>query len=260
MATTNKLLALLRDGHSAVGGWCHLADSMAAEITGRLDVDYLVIDMQHGTASQSGIISMLQAVSGTGTTPLVRIPHQDYGLAQRLLDAGAEGLIVPLVNHRADAEAAASAVRYPPLGNRSFGPVRSQMVLGRDTEHVNSQILCLVQIETREAMGNLDEIVNAPGIDGVYVGPADLALTHGLSITRQEPELDRLFDLVLEACSRANSIPGIHCFSGESAKRAQNQGFRLTSVGSDAVWLKAGYCEQLALARGTEHQAPGGYY
>ena len=120
--------------------------------------------------------------------------------------------------------------------------------------------MCLVQIETPRAIQNLKEIIQTPGVDGVYIGPADLALSHGLSIQDQEPVLDDLFAQVLSACIENNSIPGIHCFSGESARRAQDRGFTITSVGSDAVWLRSGYSEQLARARGITPVPVTGYY
>jgi len=260
MIHKNQLLEKLQAGHATIGAWCQFSDSLATEIVGMLDVDYVAIDMQHGSAPQSQIIAMLQAITATRKTPLVRIPHKDYGMAQRLLDAGAEGLIFPMVNNRADAEEAVSATRYPPLGDRSFGPLRSQMTLGRDTDEVNTQIMCLVQIETSNAIQNLEEIIQTPGVDGVYIGPADLALSHGLSIQDQEPVLDDLFDQVLNACTENNSVPGIHCFSGESAHRALGRGFTIASVGSDAVWLRNGYSEQLAKARGIPHVPVSGYY
>ena len=260
MIHKNQLLEKLQAGQAAIGAWCHLSDSLVAEIVGMLDVDYVAVDMQHGSTPQSHIIPMLQAITAARKTPLVRIPHKDYGMAQRLLDAGAEGLIFPMVNNRADADEAVSATRYPPLGDRSFGPLRSQMTLGKDTDEVNAQIMCLVQIETPSAIQNLKEIIQTPGVDGVYIGPADLALSHGLSIQDQEPALDDLFAQVLSACTEYNSIPGIHCFSGESARRAQDRGFAITSVGSDAVWLRSGYSEQLARARGITPVSVGGYY
>ncbi len=256
----NEMFAKLRSGQPVLGGWIHLADSLSAEIVARLDVDYVVIDMQHGTAAQSGIVPMLQGITAAGKTPLVRIPFRDLGLAQRILDAGAEGLIVPMVNSAAQALAVVESVRYPPLGERSFGPVRSQMLLGRDPDAVNAEVICLVQIETKEAMANLEEIVETPGIDGVYVGPADLAISHGLSFGGQLDKLDELLARIVETCEQFEVIAGIHCFSGESALRARSKGFVATSVGSDAVWLRAGYSTQLALAQGLEPETTVGYY
>ena len=249
--TTNSLKTKIGAGGTVFGGWCTLSDSLIAEMVGGLDVDYVVVDMQHGVAAYSDLIAMLQGIDLTDATPLVRIPHGDFGLAQRVLDAGAQGIIVPLVDSAVDAAQAAQACRYPPIGGRSFGPIRSQMHLGVDSEHVNEEVLCLVQIETPAAMQNLEEIVATPGVDGVYVGPADLALTHGLLVGREDPALQALLTTVVQACRAAGVIAGVHAFSGTSARHASEMGFSMITVGSDATWLRAGYSRELSTARGT---------
>lgn len=259
-SVTNPLRSRLRDGEVVVGGWCTLPTSFAAEIVSDCGVDYAVVDMQHGLTGYSDLVSMLQAIGSAGVVPLVRIPYEDFGLAQRALDAGAYGLIVPMVNNCDQAKAAVNSARYPPIGERSYGPIRQKMHLGGDPAWVNSQVLLLVQIETRTAMANLDDILSVEGIDGVYVGPADLALTHGLEVGGQSAELDALLSRIVEACNEHGAVPGIHTASGADGRRAHSLGYRLTTVGSDAVWLRAGYSQQIAAARSVDEQISGALY
>lgn len=257
---TNRLRTQLDAGERPIGGWCTLPTSFAAEIVGDCGVDYAVVDMQHGMTGYSDLVSLLQAIGSRGVVPLVRIPFEDFGLAQRALDAGAYGLIVPMVSTRDQAVAAVNSTRYPPVGERSYGPIRQKMHLGADPAWVNSQILLLVQIETRLAMENVDEILAVDGIDGVYVGPADLALTHGLPVGAQSDELDALLSQVVEACNARTAIPGIHTASGADCRRAFSLGYRMASVGTDAVWLRAGYAQQVADARSIDETIAGSLY
>lgn len=256
----NPLRARLDEPEALLGGWCTLPTSFAAELVGRSGVDYAVVDMQHGLGSYSDLISMLQAISLAGAVPLVRIPFGDYGLAQRALDAGAMGLIVPMVNNVDLARAAVNACRYPPIGERSFGPIRAKLHLGTDPQWANEQVMCLVQIETREAMSQLDGILDVPGIDGVYVGPADLALSHGLPAGSPTEELTALLSRIVLACQDHSRIPAIHTLSGADCREKISLGYRMCSIGSDSVWLHTGYSQQVAVAREQVSAAAGGLY
>jgi 4-hydroxy-2-oxoheptanedioate aldolase len=257
--TSNALKALLAEGRTAVGAWCALSDSLASEIVAHLDADYVCIDMQHGVTDYPDLIAMLQGI-GTSATPLVRIPDGGYGLAQRALDAGAEGIIFPLVDDAKGARRAVDVCRYPPLGRRSFGPVRAGMHLGSDTATVNVEILCLVQVETTGAIHNLDEIASVEGVDGLYVGPADLALAHGLPMGQETEQMEDLMGCVVDSCNRAGLIPATHTSSGAAAMRAAARGFRMTTVGNDVTWLRSGYAKELAAARDRIPDQPVGYY
>jgi len=259
-SVSNTMRSRLADGEVLIGGWCTLPTSFAAEIVSDCDVDYAVVDMQHGLTGYSDLVSMLQAIGSRGVVPLVRIPFEDFGLAQRALDAGAYGLIVPMVSNRDQAQAAVNSARYPPLGERSYGPIRQKMHLGGDPAWVNSQVLLLVQIETIAAMANLDDILSIDGVDGVYTGPADLALTHGLPVGGASDELDALLTRIVQACDEHGVIPGIHTASGADCRRAQSLGYRLTSVGTDAVWLRAGFAQQVAAARSMDEAISGALY
>lgn len=242
------------------GGWCTLPSSFAAELVANCGVDYAVVDMQHGLSGYSDLVSMMQSIALAGIAPMVRIPFGDLGTAQRALDAGAMGLIIPMVNDEAFAKLAVQACRYPPLGERSYGPIRARLHLGSDTQWVNSQVLCLVQIETKEAMSNLDAILAVPGIDGVYVGPADLALSHGMPPGVATEELDVLLRRIVDACHAHGRIPAIHTLSGVDALEKVALGYRMCSIGSDSVWLQSAYSQQVAFAKEKSLEVTGGLY
>lgn len=256
LTSSNHLKALLDSGRPAVGGWCTIPDSYSAEIVAYASSDYVVVDMQHGLAAFSDLVQMLQAVAAHGPTPLVRIPHGDLATAQRALDAGAQGIIFPLINSAADAAAAVASCRFPPLGTRSYGPVRARLHLGADPEVLNREVLCLVQVETLEAMQALDEILSCVGVDGVYVGPADLALSLGLPVGTAQPAVEDALGTVVTSCRAAGLTPGIHTASGEAARGALERGFQMATVSSDAVLLLAAYQRELATARAVAPATP----
>ncbi len=256
----NPLRSRIEGSELLLGGWCTLPTSFAAELVASSGVDYAVIDLQHGLTGYSDLVSMLQAISLAGAVPLVRIPFGDYGMAQRALDAGALGLIFPMVNSPELARIAVDCCRYPPLGERSFGPIRSKLNLGTDPVWVNIQIMCLVQIETRQSMSNLDSILAVEGVDGVYVGPADLALSHGLSVGKPSVELDALLRRIRDGCVGQGKIPAIHTTSGVDCREKIALGYQMCSIGSDSVWLHAAYTEEVAKARDEVANSAGGLY
>lgn len=250
----------MAQGAELIGGWCTLPASFATELVCHSGVDYAVVDMQHGLTGYSDLVSLLQAIATTSVVPMARIPYRDAGVAQRALDAGALGLIMPMISTQADAEQAVAWCRYPPIGERSYGPIRARLFAGADPVLANERVLCLVQIETRTAMSNLSAILSVPGVDGVYVGPADLALSHGLPIGGDDPTVLRMLAEIVAACRETNRIAGIHMTSGASARTAFDLGYQMCSIGSDAVWLRAGYSEQIAVARVREAEQVSGLY
>lgn len=238
-----------RAGKPTFGAWCTIPSPLCAEIIGQLGFDWACVDLQHGLAGLETAAPMLQAISTTGAVPLARVPANEPWLVMRVLDLGAGGVIVPLVSSPEEAARAATACRYPPAGIRSWGPVRGAPALGGDARERNNRVLCLVMIETREGVEHLDEICAVPGVDGVYVGPRDLALSHGL-----EPglELERLIEGILAVC-RSRGVPaGIHARSGESAAAYAKAGFSFASLASDRELLAGGAAAALAAALGRE--------
>ena len=254
--TTNRLLDHLRRGGVAIGGWCTTGSPLAAELLAVEGFDYVCADCQHGLMSYDGMVPVLHAVARTGVTPLVRVASNLAADIGKALDAGAEGIIVPMVGSPAEAAQAVASCRYPPEGTRSFGPVRSGLFLGADPPAVNRQVLCLVMIETVEGVAAADEICATPGLDGVYLGPADLAVSMGLSPApgSPSPEHAAAIETVRRACERAGIVAGIHSAGGAETAGARaaeyvRQGFRMVTVSTDAGLLRAAAASGLAAAR-----------
>jgi len=244
----NKLRGILDAGRPAIGGWCTIPSSVSAEIVASLGFEYICVDMQHGLMDFGGAVAMLQAISGYETTPIVRVPVGNHGVAQRVLDAGAEGVIFPMTNTAAETREAVAACRYAPAGKRSMGPVRSYLHLGEDTHNADAQVMCMVMIETVEALANLDEILSVPGLDGVYVGPADLGLSLGLEAGQDHPRRDEAIDQALGACRRHRIPAAIHTLSGRAARLAVERGFAMASISTDVAIMAAAYRAELEAA------------
>ena len=229
-----------------------MSSPAAAEMIAALGFDYVGIDVQHGLIAYEGMRDILLAASGQTPSVIVRVPSNDEWWVGKALDAGAEGIIVPLVNSAADAERAARACRYPPDGVRSFGAARAVQPLGRAPDEVNANVLCFPMIETRAGLDAADEICAVPGVDGVYIGPSDLALSLGDEPARgpsPSPEHAAAVERIRTACERAGIVPGIHCYNGAGAKARADEGFRLVTVCADATLLAIGGSAELAAAR-----------
>ncbi|MBI2942257.1 MAG: 2,4-dihydroxyhept-2-ene-1,7-dioic acid aldolase [Chloroflexi bacterium] len=251
----NRIKRLWREGKPVVVGWLFTADPYVVETMAHAGFDALVLDMQHGAGiGPDRPVTALQAISTTDTVPLVRVPWNDPVYIQYALDAGAYGVIVPLVNSRADAERAVDARRFPPLGNRSIGANRAHLYAGADYfAQANDEIVCLVMVEHVDAVERVDEIVTTPGIDGVYIGPSDLAASLGLP-----PGLDVQDSRHLAACQRVldaslatGVVAGMHCAGPDEAKRRFAQGFHLCTIGVDVRFVAAGARAALDGVRGT---------
>ena len=219
----NSLRAIWVEQGAALGGWLTLPSSMSAEVMAHCGFDWVCIDLQHGLIDYSEMVQMLQGISSTATVPLVRVPWNEPGIIGKCLDAGALGIIVPMVNSREEASAAVSACRYAPLGARSYGPLRANYYAGSDYfDRANHEVICIVMVETHVAVDNVDEIVSTPGVDAVYVGPADLSVTLGLPPAPDQPDqsFTDALDRVIDACHRHDVIPGIAGNAANSDKTA----------------------------------------
>lgn len=240
---TNKVKALWQQGKAPTMAWLSTADTYVAEIMANAGIDALVLDMQHGMAigpDRAGV--WLQAVSTTETVPFVRVPWNEPVFVQWVLDAGAYGIIVPLVNNREEAAKAAGACRYPPAGYRSVGPNRVRFYGGADyIERANQEIICLVMIEDIRTVARVEELAEVPGIDGFYIGPADLALSMGLrSIDYlQSTAHAEACQKVLDVAKSKNLVAGVHCGSAEEALKRTLQGFMFCPAINDANALSA---------------------
>jgi 4-hydroxy-2-oxoheptanedioate aldolase len=236
----NRVKRMWETGQPALGAWLEIPSSFSAEIFAQAGFDWITVDMQHGVIDYQVAVTMLQAISTTQAVPFVRVPWNEPGIIMKALDAGAYGVIVPIVNTRAEAEAAVAGCKYPPRGIRSHGPIRARLYGGRDyVGEADSETLCIVQIETRESIENLDEILSVPGVDVAYVGPADLSLSLGLepASDHEEPEFVEAIDSVLRACREHKVVPGMHAGTPAVGRKRLEQGFLMVEICDDAASL-----------------------
>jgi 4-hydroxy-2-oxoheptanedioate aldolase len=249
---TNPIREIWAGDRPAFGLWSVMPGTTGAEILAKAGADYVCVDQQHGVIDYGSMAPMFQAIRAGGAAPITRVLSNDPFLIMKALDAGSWGVIVPLVNSAEDAARAVSACRYPPQGIRSFGPVLAADVIGsRDPEKLGGEVVCLVMVETREALERVGEIAATPGLDGVYIGPSDLALSLGLPPTLEimEGEHAEAVERIREACHRNGIAAGIHSPSGEWARRHAQAGFDLITVASDAPLLRAAAGQEMATAR-----------
>ena len=264
---SNHVLQAWRANKSTIGAWISIDSAYVAEALAHAGFDWLCLDMQHGFLDYDDVKQMLTAISTSRAVPIVRVPWNEPYEIMKVLDAGAYGVIVPLVNNREEAERAVSACRYPPSGIRSFGPNRAALYSGRGyTQNANNELACIVMIETAEALENLDEIMSTPGVDAVYIGPNDLAYALGLAPTgdNDEPKHVETVTRILETAKKHGIAAGIQTGSLEYTKRYLDQGFHMVTLGADRAWMERPARRELAAARddtGTDKAAPdGGFY
>lgn len=237
---------------AALGAWISLREPIAAEVASRAGYDYVCIDMQHGLASYDTMHLMLTAAACGTALPIVRVPWNEPGAISRSLDAGALGVIVPMINTAAEAAAVVASAKYPPLGARSYGPLAARARYGDDyVPKANDVVSVIAMIETAEAVANVEAIASVPGVDGLYIGPSDLSISLGLSPAGDQDDVrfvDAL-DRTVAACQQAGILPGIHA-SADLADKRRSQGFRFITVGFDFGPMSAGLTTALRTARG----------
>lgn len=239
---TNRLKQLRAAGKPALNGWLSIGSPFVAEIMAAQGYDSVTVDMQHGALDYGDLLPMLQAMRASGVTPLARVPWRDAAAVMKALDAGAQGIICPMINSGEEAAEFASFMRYPPRGQRSFGPTRATIAYGGYGTAANDQVLALAMIETREGVENLDAIAATEGIDGIYIGPTDLTLgtqTDRLApgFDREEEEMVALIKRILAACKANDIMACLHCGAPDYAARAIGWGFDLTTVSGDSRLL-----------------------
>jgi 4-hydroxy-2-oxoheptanedioate aldolase len=228
----------MRAGETVFCGWCSMPYPIVAETIGRDGFVAVTLESQHGLWDMGAML--------TGIA-LVRVPVGDFVMVSRVLDYGAEGVIAPMINTAADARAFVAAAKYPPIGERSWGPHRVTTLAGIADQSMylreaNDNIVTLAMIETMPALANLEAILATPGIDGVFVGPADLsiALTGGKSLDPVSPEVDREIDRIIAAAQKAGKTSGVFCHSPERAVALAKRGARFLAVMSDLTLLRSG--------------------
>lgn len=252
MAGVSELRAAWASGRPAFGMWAAIPDAFSIESAASPDLDYICVDQQHGVIDYAAMVSMVRAIHSTGLVPLVRVPANEPWMLMRALDAGALGVIVPLVNDAGEAARAVTACRYPPDGSRSYGPIRASGVLGSDDPAtLGGEVLCLAQVETRAGLENVEEICATPGLDGVYIGPADLALSLGIpqDRTAEDPRHAEAVERIRAACEKNGLAAGMHSTSGALARQYAEQGFSMLNVGADHLLLGAAVEREVREAR-----------
>lgn len=250
----NKVKSLWKEGKAVINGWLGIPSSIATENMAQAAWDSLTCDLQHGLVDYSTAVPMLQAISTSQATPLARVPWNEPGIIMKMLDAGAYGIICPMINSRAECEAFVGAMRYAPDGYRSFGPTRALWYAGADyAKEANANILAIAMIETKQALDNLDDILSTPGLDGIYIGPSDLGLSLGgiPKLDQTDPPIVEAIKTILRAAKKHGVHPGIHCGTTDYAKQAIAWGFELVTIAADNALLNLAAKTAVADMRGS---------
>lgn len=249
---TNPLWHLWDENRPALNAWLTIPNAWTAELVAAQGFDAVTIDLQHGLADDATALAMLQAISTTSAAPLVRLPWNEPAAIMRALDTGAWGVICPMVNSRAEAEAFAGACRYPPRGYRSYGPTRAAVYAGEAYfARANDEVVALALIETAEGLANAAAILATPGLDGVYIGTVDLSLSLGLAGLGDldDPVLSEAVEHILTLARQHGRVAGMHARSAAEAKELAARGFNLITVVTDSTALAAAARGALDAAR-----------
>jgi 4-hydroxy-2-oxoheptanedioate aldolase len=255
MDPRRNLRELLYSGAAALGGWCAIPDAFCAELMGQSGFDWVCIDMQHGLIGYEHMVAMLQSLAIGRTPGIVRVSDNAPGEIMRALDAGAAGVIVPMVNSPEAAAVAAGACRYPSKGYRSWGPTRAALY---DPEYsaanANRSIVCAVMIESQDGIDNMDAILSVPGIDAVFVGPNDLSISYGLApdLTAKHPQTRARIEAILASCRAHGICAGIFCGGAAQTIEWRTLGFQMLAVQKDSVLLQTAAKQLLLEVRGRD--------
>ena len=247
----------LKAGETVYAAWCFMGAPVVAEAIARDGISAAVLDMQHGLWDTASVIAGIGAVVHAGGAPVVRVPLGDFGFVSRALDFGAAAVIAPMINSAADARKFAAVAKFPPLGERSWGPQRAMTLQGRTgtveyLREANDGTLTMAMIETPMALSQVDSIAETPGIDALFIGPYDLStsLSAGKAQDVAAPEVERAIDQIGAAASKAGKIAGIYCSDPARARAMVKRGFRFVTVGGDVGYLRDGLAAQLKALKG----------
>jgi 4-hydroxy-2-oxoheptanedioate aldolase len=243
----------LRSRATISGYWISSGSPVLVERVAMTGYDYVCIDLQHGLMDYAAMLNSLIAIDAGGSAAVVRVPNHDPAWIARALDAGAQTVVVPLVNNAAEAAQVVSACQYPPAGIRSFGPTRSSLRIGPDPRDADAAVGCVVMIETAEGIDNIESICAVPGLTGVYVGPSDLALALGAASPGDGPDMPEFRQTLARVCKAAADsgiAAGMHCYTGEEAAKALADGFTFFSLSNDLNHLQQHARRQREIALG----------
>lgn len=255
MATHPTFPERLKDGSPVLTAWCGLPDPSVAGILAREAFDAVVMDLQHGSIDFAAALQAVPLVAAAGKPALVRIPVGDFASASRFLDAGVSGVIAPMINTIEDARRFAGFMKFPPVGERSWGAYGALSLTGMEPgeylQRANGLTVSFAMVETREALAIIDDILAVPGIDGIFIGPSDLsiALSGGAALNPAGAEVEKALDHALSRARAAGKFAAIYAVSGARAAELSAKGFHMVSIGSDISMLKAGAHAALAAAK-----------
>jgi 4-hydroxy-2-oxoheptanedioate aldolase len=255
----NNIRSVWDKGQCAVNGWLAIPAAFSAEVMAHCGWDSLCIDIQHGLVDYQTATAMMQAISTTPVATMVRVPWNDPAIIMKCLDAGAFGIVCPMINTADEAARFAGACRYPPQGYRSLGPIRAQIYGGSDYAlKANDEILALAMIETVAGLENLDTILKTDGLDGIYIGPADLSLSLGLpgKLDPTEAKAVDAIDTILSKCKAAGRRCGIHTGSVDYARNMVRKGFDLVTLLGDSRIMAAAATAIVAGVKGDSKSGP----
>lgn len=237
----NKVKAAWQAGKAVVNGWLAIPNAFSAEMYSRAGWDSVTVDMQHGVQDYLSCVACFQGMQSSGAVPMVRVPWNEPGIIGKVLDAGAYGVICPMINSEAEARALVQYSKYPPVGARSNGPVRAGIYgeAGSYQRTANDDVLLIPMIETRKAVDSVEAILDVGHIDGIYVGPSDLAFSLGMTpkLDAEEKEILTIYERLLKETSKRNIAAGIHCGTAAYAKRMIAMGFKLVTISNDVGLL-----------------------
>jgi 2-keto-3-deoxy-L-rhamnonate aldolase RhmA len=237
----NELKRRLNRGEQVYGTWITVESPMATEMMSSLGFDYFVFDTEHSPLDIYMAQTLMQAMRGDSkTTPIVRVWWNDIVAIKRALDIGAYGVLVPWINNKEQAELAVKATRYAPKGLRGCGPRRASMFDPNYYETVDDEILVICQIETKEAVENIEEIVAVEGVHVSYIGPSDLSASYGHLGNKSHPDVQKAIDRVYDATKEAGKATGIHQASGTTIKARMEKGYNMITLGNDLIYMKNG--------------------
>lgn len=233
----NAVKEAWKAGKAVVNGWLAIPNAFSAEMYSKCGWDSVTVDMQHGVQDYLSCVACFQGIQPSGAVPMVRVPWNEPGIIGKVLDAGAMGVICPMVNTEAEARALVQYCKYPPAGTRSNGPIRAGAYgsSGSYQKTANDEILVIPMIETRTAIENIGRILDVPGIDGIYVGPSDLSFSLGKEpkLDVEDPEILAIYDKLLAETSKRGIAAGLHNGSPAYAKRMIGKGFKLVTIANE---------------------------
>ncbi len=246
----NRALRQWRARERSAGVWLGLGDLQAAEAMASVGFDWLCVDLQHGFIDAADLAKILTATATSATTPLVRVVANAFDQIGKALDAGAHGVIVPMVNTAEEAAQAVAACRYPPHGRRSNGPIRGVSNAGDYLSSANTEIACILMIETAEGLANVDAIAATEGVDALFIGPVDMCLTLGLGASDfAAPKFLDALNRVVAACAANDKPAGIFGYTPQLASKYLSEGFTFASIGTDTGFMRSAAAAALNLAR-----------